>query len=572
MAPSSSTKVDMSLLTQDKHEKDFEDQDLKTIITTDAGETRLTHAGSAGLHRRLGPRKIQLIAIGGSIGTALFIAIGSALYKGGPASLLLAFGIECIMVGLLNNCIAEMTTYMPVNGGFISLAGKWVDDAWGFMAGWNFFIYMALTVPFEISALNLLLAYWRDDIPVVAVCLTCIALYAIINLFAVGTYGEAEFWLSGGKVILIFILFFFTFITMVGGNPKHDAYGFRYWNDPGPFAQLYEKGDLGRFEGFLGALWTAIFTCVGPEYISMVSAEAKHPRIYIKSAFKTVYMRFGIFFIGGALCVGIIIAYNDPSLVSAINSGKSSSAASPYIIAMKNLGITGLPDLCSALMVTSVFSAGNTYTYASTRALYGLAVNGRAPRFLTYTTRSGVPIYCFIVVLAFSFLSLLQLSGGSYKVLNWLIDLTTANILIDYIIISVTYICFYRACKAQGFDRNKLPYVGHLQPYCGYITFVWFVVTLFCFGYTSFTPWSTANFFLNYTMLIFCPICFIFWKLYRKTRWLRPSEVDLKWDADEIAAYEAAEEEQPTTFWREMLQFVDPRRLYQRKGRSNVTV
>jgi amino acid transporter len=190
---------------------------------------------------------------------------------------------------------------------------------------------------------------------------------------------------------LIFILFFFTSITMVGGNPQHDAYGFRYWKDPGPFANLYDNGSLGRFEGFLGALWIAIFTCVGPEYISMVAAEAKHPRIYIKSAFKTVYWRFGVFFIGGAICVGIIIAHNDTGLVEAITSGESSAAASPYILAMKNLGIKGLPDLCSALMLTSVFSAGNTYTYAATRALHGLAINGRAPKFLCLHNEEGYP-------------------------------------------------------------------------------------------------------------------------------------------------------------------------------------
>ncbi|KAK3191307.1 hypothetical protein K4F52_002517 [Lecanicillium sp. MT-2017a] len=496
-----------------------------------------THGGSSGLHRRLGPRQIQLVAIGGSIGTALFIAIGSALYKGGPASLLIAVIIECTMVGLLNNCLAEMTTYMPVNGGFISLAGKWVDDAFGFMAGWNFFIYMALTVP-------------------------------ILNLFAVETYGEAEFWLSGGKVILIFILFFFTLITMVGGNPQHDAYGFRYWGNPGGFANLYDDGSLGQFEGFLGALWTAIFTCVGPEYISMVAAEAKHPRIYIKSAFKTVYWRFGVFFVGGALCVGIVIAYNDAGLVEAITSGESSAAASPYIIAMKNLGIKGLPDLCSALMLTSVFSAGNTYTYAATRALHGLAINGRAPKFLAYTTKKGIPLYCFAVVIAFSFLSLLQLSGGSYQVLNWLISITTANILIDYIIIMVTYISFYRACMAQGFDRKTLPYVGRLQPYSAYIALVWFVLLVFCFGYKSFTPWDVSSFFLSYTMLLFNPICFVFWKLFKKTTWLRPNEVDLKWEADAIALYEEMERESPTTFWREMLHLVDPRGLI-RRGKGN---
>jgi amino acid transporter len=109
----------------------------------------------------------------------------------------------------------------------------------------------------------------------------------------VKAYGEAEFWLSGGKVILIMILFAFTFVTMVGGNPKHDAYGFRYWNNPGAFAEYRTTGALGRLEGFLAALWSASFTVVGPEYVSMVAAEAKRPRTYIKSAFKTMYIRFG---------------------------------------------------------------------------------------------------------------------------------------------------------------------------------------------------------------------------------------------------------------------------------------
>ncbi|KAL2435305.1 General amino acid permease AGP2 [Exophiala dermatitidis] len=568
-----------------KMDKHSESCELGGIDTRDVGEVGSLEDGVHGLHRKLGPRRLQLITIGGAIGTALFIAIGSGLYQGGPGSLFLAFLIECAMVGMLNNCLAEMVTYMPVSGGFVSLAGKWVDDAWGFMAGWNFFIYLVLAVPYEISAINLLLSYWRDDIPVLAICLVCIALYAygpvlpsmwiltkqilcysILNIFAVESYGEAEFWLASGKVLLIILLFFFTFITMVGGNPKHDAYGFRYWNDPGAFATYRTTGDLGRFEGFLGALWMAAFTVTGPEYISMVAAEAKHPRLYIKNAYKTMYWRFGTFFIGGSLCVGVVIAYNDPSLVGAITNGNSSAAASLYIIAMKNLGIKGLPDFCSALMVTSVFSAGNNYTYTATRALYGMAINGRAPRFFAYTTKRGVPIYCLSVPLAFAFLSLLQLSGGSYKVLGWLVSITTANIMIYFITIMVTYVCFYRACRAQGFDRKSLPYTGRFQPYCGYIALMWFIVVVFCFGYSSFKPWNTTNFFLNYVMLIFCPSIFFIWKYYKKTRWLRPEEVDLKWEADAITAYEASVLERPTTFWRDMFAFLNIRK---RKARAS---
>lgn len=129
------------------------------------------------LHRALGNRQIQLIAIGGSIGTALFVTIGSTLSNSGPGSLLLAFLLHNIILGCVNSCMAEMAVFMPVSGGFIRMASKWVDEAWGFMASWNFFLYEALNIPFEITAIHTVLSFWRDDIPVAAVCAACIVLY-----------------------------------------------------------------------------------------------------------------------------------------------------------------------------------------------------------------------------------------------------------------------------------------------------------------------------------------------------------------------------------------------------------
>lgn len=130
------------------------------------------------LQRHLGNRQIQLIAIGGTIGTALFVSIGGGLMEGGPGSLLIAFTLYSCLLGLVNNCLAEMVVYMPVSGSFVRMAGKWVDESFGFMAGWNFFLYEACLIPFEISALNLVLTFWRDDIPAGAVCAACIVLYA----------------------------------------------------------------------------------------------------------------------------------------------------------------------------------------------------------------------------------------------------------------------------------------------------------------------------------------------------------------------------------------------------------
>lgn len=246
------------------------------------------------LHRSLNNRQIQWIAVGGSIGTALFVSIAWGLVAGGPGSLFIGFLFFSCVIGSINSGIAEMVVYMPVSGSFIRFAGKWVDDAFGFVAGWNFFLYEAILIPFEITALTLVLQFWRDDIPVWAVCLVCIVLYALINMFAVRAYGEAEFWLSSGKIVLIFILFAFTFVTMVGGNPKGDAYGFRYWREPGAFAESVTTGSMGKFHGFLGALFVAAFTVCGPEYIAMVAAEAVYPRVTIKLAFKTVYAKSDI--------------------------------------------------------------------------------------------------------------------------------------------------------------------------------------------------------------------------------------------------------------------------------------
>lgn len=129
------------------------------------------------LQRHLGNRQVQLIAIGGSIGTATFVSIANGLVKGGPGSLFLAYTLYTCMLGLVNNSMAEMAAFMPVSGGFIRMAGHWVDEAMGFWVGWNFFIYEAILIPFEISALNLVLTFWSDDIPVAAVVAACIVLY-----------------------------------------------------------------------------------------------------------------------------------------------------------------------------------------------------------------------------------------------------------------------------------------------------------------------------------------------------------------------------------------------------------
>lgn len=382
--------------------------------------------------------------------------------------------------------------------------------------------------------------------------------YSILNILAVRVFGEAEFWLCSGKVILLLMMFFFTFVTMVGGNPQGDAYGFRNWNIAGAFAEHRTTGTLGRFEGFLTCLWSASFTIVGPEYIAMAAAETKRPRIIVKSAFKMVYWRYICFFILGALCVGIVVPWNDPTLqaILAGTSLKSGAAASPYVIAMTNMGVGVLPHIVTALILTSIFSAGNTLTYCATRSLYSMALDGRAPSILCRTTKAGVPIYAFAVTMCFPFLSFLQTSNSTATVITWLISLITAGALINYLVMCITFLNYYYACKAQGVDRKSLPYYGWFQPYCAWIGIVTMIVVLLFYGYTVFAPWSVAGFFQNYTMQLVAPVLYIGWKVVKRTKVLKPAEIDLVWERPIIDAYEEGFQGEVVGFWAEVGQLV----------------
>lgn len=211
-------------------------------------------------------------------------------------------------------------------------------------------------------------------------------------------------------------------------------------------------------------------------------------------------------------------------------------------------------------MLTSIFSAGNTYTYAATRNLYSLAVDGRAPAFLRKTTGQGVPIYCFLVVMCFPFLSFLQLSNGSNQVLTWLINIITAAGVIDYIIMCVTYLHFYRACQVQNVDRTKFPYYAYFQPYSAWIGLVFMTFVVIFFGYSSFTPWSISSFFTYYTMVLLAPVFFFTWKLLKGTKRVKPEDADLVWERPAVETYEATFINPPIGFWTEIFQLVGYKR------------
>lgn len=432
-----------------------------------------------------------------------------------------------------------MVTYLPVSSPFIRFAGRYVDPAFGFAAGWNFFIFEAAMVPFEITACNVIIHFWSDAVPVGAIIAIMLVLYGLINVLAVEWYGESEFWAALGKFLLIVGLIIFTFVVMLGGNPLHDRFGFRYWREPGAFTELYYDGTLGRWLGFLQCLIQASFTIAGPDYVAMAAGEAENPRVVMPRAFNAVFYRLTAFFVLGSLAVGILVPYDDKEMTAAFTSGAPGAAASPYVVAMNRLQIRVLPDIVNAMILTAAFSAGNSYVYCASRSLFGLALEGKAPRFLTKCTRQGVPVYCVIAVLLIALLSFLQVSNNAAVVLQWFVNLVTASQLINYSVISVTYLCWHAALKAQGVSRDSLPYKSPWQPYAAWYSLAGCFVMTFVGGYTVFLPghWDIPTFLFSYTMIGVCPVFYVGWKLLKRTRIWKSEEVDLLIGLKEIEDY-----------------------------------
>ncbi|KAJ6485222.1 general amino acid permease AGP2 [Mycena vulgaris] len=432
-------------------------------------------------HRTLKARHIQLISIGGTIGTGLFMQIGTALSIGGPGSLLIAFILWSTVV---------------------RFADQFIDKALGVCSGLNLCFGVGLGVPYELTAFNLMLNLRTDKIPVVAVIMFMITCYAALNLFAVRFYGESGFWLAIGKVILIFGLLLFTLVVVVvGGNPVG-----------GLFVEYIYNGSLGRFLGFLSCLIQASFTVSGPELVTITAGEAAYLRHTLPRSFNTITTRLVVFSVLWALSVGVLVPHTDPGLLATVVI-RPGAGTLPYVIAMEYLRLGGLAHAVNTLVMLSIFSTGNSYVYVASHTLFGLVLEGRVPAFLAMCNARGVPIYCVYVMILLSLLAFLQL------------DHTSA------------------ALEAQGIPRESLPWHSLWQPFCGYYTFVASFTMMFISGYTVslLERWNTPTFVFSYALVAVLPAIFLGWELGRGTKLRVPHNVDLfTAEHAEVDAYEGA--------------------------------
>ncbi|EMD38505.1 hypothetical protein CERSUDRAFT_113683 [Gelatoporia subvermispora B] len=490
------------------------------------------------LHRDLSARQISMIALGGAIGTGLIIGSGTALERGGPLGLFLGYSFVGFICYLVMIALGEMCAYLPHKKGFPGYASRFVDPAFGFALGWNYVLKYLIVTPNNINAAGVVIQYWTQHVNIAVWMVIFIVLIFLINLLGVRVFGELEFWFSSIKVITLIGLLLMGIIIDLGGNPKHDRIGFRYWDHPyGPMGTYLQgqvhNGHLAIFLGFWSTLINALFAFIGTELIGVTVGEAQAPRKNIPIAIRRTFIRIVVFYIGGVFIIGLLVPSTNQALFVA-NKSKAGAAASPFVVATTLVGIKVLNHIINACILVFVLSAANSDLYIGSRTLYGLAVQGQAPRIFARVNRMGVPYPALILCTSFCALVFLNLSAGSSTVFGWFVNLVSTFGAITWMCICYTHIRFMNAVKTQGLSRDSLPYKAPLQPFGSWFALIsTAIITLFK-GFDTFIPFTKDTFVTSYIAL---PAFVLFWggyKLYYRSRVIPLDDVDLVTGKKEI--------------------------------------
>ncbi|KAL8784920.1 MAG: hypothetical protein Q9213_003662 [Squamulea squamosa] len=475
------------------------------------------HITADKLARKLSSRQVQMIAIGGTIGTGLFLGTGKSLATGGPASMLIGYAIVGFIVFVTMLSLGEMAAFMPIAGSFCTYAGRFVDDAFGFALTWSYWFNDAVSMASDLVALQLILQYWTTKFPGWGLSLIFWVLLVLANVVTVRLYGELEYWLSLLKVITIIIFIILGIAVNCGANTMGEYIGGRNWFiGDAPF--------VGGIGGFASVFVTAAFAYGGTESIAITAGETKDPARTMPKVVRNVFWRILLFYLLSVLVLGLNIPYTTPGL-----KGKD-SRTSPFTLVFQMAGSTAAGSFINAVIMTSVLSAGNHALFAGTRLLYSLAVDRHAPAFFGRLNRNQVP---WIAVLATSAISILCFGAsfiGAGQLWTWLQNIVGVSNQLSWIAIGVGSLRFRAAIKVQK-KEHLLPFKNWTYPWGPWFSVILNTFLVLVQGWSSFSPsFSAVNFVSLYVELPIMLVMFIGWKLLKGTRVVQLREMDLETD------------------------------------------
>ncbi|KAF5599085.1 amino acid permease [Fusarium pseudocircinatum] len=469
------------------------------------GEVENTTVKDPGLQRGLAGRHLMMLAIGGVIGPGYFVGMGTGLSTAGPAGLLLCFAIVGVLLWAVMQSLGELGAFIPMSGSFTHYTAMFVDPALGFALGWNYALLWAGIIIAEYNNLGLVLTYWESPIPRWGWILIFWGIFLAFTFLGIKSFGEAEFWLALIKILAI-LAFFLCAILITSGVIGNEKVGFKFYHDPGPFAD----GVKGIFKIFV----FAALQYSGTEMVGLTAGESKNPAKDVPKAVKSILWRIVGIFLLGIFFLTITVPYNDPNLLSAT----SKTARSPFVIAFTRVGANAGAHAINAIILITMFSSINSALYVGSRTLYGLAIDGLAPKIFCWTNSRGVPAYSLLLMNLIGFLSLLNLSSGAGVVYSWIVSMTGVATFITWGLISLCHIRLRQALAAQNISTDVLPFKAPAWRFCAYLGLVGNVFFVFFQGWTAFAPWDVQAFFMNYVIVLIFIVLAVGWKFINKTK------------------------------------------------------
>lgn len=470
------------------------------------------------MKRGLSSRHISMIAIGGAIGTGLFVATGSVVAEAGPGGAILAYLLIGVMLYFLMASIGELATFYPVSGSFSSYANRFVDPSLGFTMGWLYYIMWALVSSVDVMVASSVIHYWDafKFFNPITWSLIFITLLFLLNIFTVKAFGETEFWLSLIKVITIIVFIIVGFLMIFGILGGHTQ-GFDY----------FTKGEapfVGGLSGLLSVLLVAGFSVGGTEVVAVTAGESSNPQKTMPKAVKQVFWRILLFYVLSIIVISAIIPYTDPLLLNE----NGSVSQSPFTIVFDRIGIAFAASVINAVILTSLLSAANSGLYTTSRMLFALSDDNQAPKFLSQlNSKTKLPLRALITTYIFVVLVIIYANFNSNAVFS-LLNIIGSMVILVWGASIWGQIRLRRAIKKQGKDaKSLLPYQSPLYPLGPIIVIIMLVFLLFGSSFGKIMSGDISGVIVNFVPLIVLTIIFFIHKFVKKTHFVKLEDMDL---------------------------------------------
>lgn len=477
---------------------------LALDIKIDSGET-----SDGNLNKSLKKRQLQMIALGGCVGSGLFIGSGPALATGGPAALLIGWAVVSSFLYCTMQSLAELAAVFPVSGSFATYSTRFVDPSWGFAIGWNYALFWVIVLPLELVASSMTIQFWKSDINSVVWVAIFYVLIIGLNLCGNKGFGEAEFVASVIKVLGV-VGFNILAIVLICGGGKSGFIGARYWHHPGAFSA--------GFKGVVSVLVTAVYSLAGTELIGLTAAESSgDPSVVLPKAIKQVFWRIMLFYMVTLTMVGFLVPYTSNKLVG---HASSDASASPFVIAINAGGIKVLPSIFNVVVLVSLLAIGNSSVYGFSRTVLALADQGLAPSIFTYVDRAGRPLAGIALSAFVGLLSFVAASPKQSDVFAWLMALSGLSTLFTWFSVCLAHLRFRMGMKRQGRDLMELPYTA-LTGWIGSLYSCVCLVVVLCFQFWT-AVWPLGQkpnakvFFENYLGAVVVLLFLVGHKIYSR--------------------------------------------------------